>query len=79
LGISGDQLRARVKRLGITQTEAAYHLGLSLPGLVKQMRGERKVSRQTEIILDLMDEVQRLKSQLRQEELPPERARRVNR
>ena len=37
------------------------------------MRGISKVSRQTEIILDLIDEVQRLKSKLRREELPLDR------
>jgi hypothetical protein len=50
-----------------------------LTGLVKQMRGERKVSRQTEVVLDLIEELQRLKSTLRQGKLPLERARRVSR
>ena len=61
------------------QSEAAERLGLSGNGLYKQLHGEWKVSRQTEIILDLIEEAQRLKSKLRQGELPLEQARRVNR
>jgi hypothetical protein len=53
--ISGDKLRARVKRLGITYAQAAERLGLSLDGLNKQMRGDHKVSRQTEIVLDYLE------------------------
>jgi hypothetical protein len=49
--MSGDELRARIKRLGITYARAAEQLGLSLDGLNKQMRGDHKVSRQTAIIL----------------------------
>jgi hypothetical protein len=48
--IPGDELRARIKRLGLTYARAAEQLGLTLDGL-KQMRGARKVGRQTEIIL----------------------------
>jgi len=71
--ISGDELRARVDRLGSTYGKAAAQLGLTRDGLNKQMRGISKVSRQTEIILELIDEVQRLKSELRREELPLDR------
>jgi len=49
--MSGDELRARIKRLGITYARAAELLGLSLDGLNKQMRGDRQVSRQTAIVL----------------------------
>jgi hypothetical protein len=67
--LSAAELRVRIRRLGITQTEAAVRLGLSPNGLYKQLHGERKVGRQTEVILDLLDEVQRLKSNRRQGEL----------
>ena len=73
--MSGAELRARIKRLGLTYAVVADQLGLSLDGLNKQMRGDRRVSRQTEIILDLLDEVGRLRSKLRQSELPVDRPR----
>jgi len=50
--MSGEELRTRVRRLGLTYARAAELLGLSRDGLNKQMRGNCKVSRQTEIILD---------------------------
>jgi hypothetical protein len=34
-------------------------LGLSRDGLAKQMRGSRAVSRQTQIILDLLEQLRR--------------------
>jgi hypothetical protein len=68
--ISGAGLRSRIDRLGLTYTAAAPLLGLTLDGLRKQMSGLRPVSRQTEIILDLIEEVRRLKSNRRQGELP---------
>ena len=71
--ISGAQLRARLDQLGLTYTEAAPLLGLTLDGLRKQMGGLRRVSRQTEIILDQIEELRRLKSARRQGELPLER------
>ena len=74
--LSAAELRARIKRLGITQTEAAERLGLSANGLYKQLHGERKVSRQTEIILDLIEEVQRLRHNQRQAEPPVDRQQR---
>ena len=64
--LSAAELRARIKRLGISQSEAAERLGLSANGLYKQLHGERTVSRQTEIILDLIEEVQRLRDNQRQ-------------
>ena len=54
-GITGEQLRARIERLGLAYTEAAKRLGLSLAGLHHQMRGDRKVSRQTELLLDCLE------------------------
>ena len=66
-------MRVRVERLGLTYTAAAPLLGLTLDGLRKQMGGDRPVSRQTEIILDQIEELRRLKSARRQGELPLER------
>jgi transcriptional regulator with XRE-family HTH domain len=77
--LSAAELRARIKRLGISQTEAAERLGLSANGLYKQLHGERKVSRQTEIILDLIEEVQRLRHNQRQDEPPLDRRQRRDR
>jgi transcriptional regulator with XRE-family HTH domain len=59
--ISGSELRARIDKLGLTYTDAARRLGLSLDGLQKQMRGARPVSLQTEIILDQIEELQKLR------------------
>jgi transcriptional regulator with XRE-family HTH domain len=56
--ISGEELRNRLKRLGMTYARAAERLGLSLDGLNKQMRGDRPVSRQTEIILGYLEKEQ---------------------
>ena len=77
--LSAAELRARIKRLGISQSEAAERLGLSANGLYKQLHGERKVSRQTEIILDLMEEVRRLRDNQRQVEPPLDRQQRRDR
>jgi len=68
--MTGDQLRTRIERLGLSQAAMAERLGLSLNGLVKQLRGERQVSRQTEIILDQIEELLRLRRAQRQSELP---------
>jgi len=73
--ISGDELRGRIKHLGLTYTLAADQLGLTIDGLNKQMRGDRKVSRQTEIIIDLMEENARLRRALPQGEPPRQRRR----
>ena len=74
--ISGAELRARIDRLGLTYTAAAPLLGLTLDGLRKQMAGLRPVSRQTAIILDLIEELRRLTSARRQGELPLARQQR---
>ena len=50
--VSGAELRARVKALGLTYGAAAERLGLSLAGLNKQMRGLAAVSRQTLLLLE---------------------------
>ena len=42
--ITGDELRTRIDRLGLT-----------INGLQKQMRGERRVSRQTEMLLGYVE------------------------
>jgi len=57
--ISGETLRARIKRLGITYSEAARRLGLTRDGLNKQMNGANPVSRQTELLLGYLEQQQR--------------------
>jgi hypothetical protein len=54
--ISGQELRARIKALGLTYAAAAQRLGLTLDGLNKQMREVTAVSRQTEIILATLEQ-----------------------
>jgi hypothetical protein len=49
--MTGEELRRRIDRLGLSYTAAAPKLGLSLSGLHHQMRGERVVSRQTALLL----------------------------
>ena len=53
--ITGDELRTRIDRLGLRYNEAAMRLGLTIKGLQKQMRGERRVSRQTEMLLGYVE------------------------
>jgi hypothetical protein len=65
--IPGGELRARVKRLGMTYARAAELLGLSLDGLNKQMRGTTPVSQQTAIILILLETLPRLNEKRRME------------
>jgi hypothetical protein len=63
--MTGTELRRRVARFDITQREWAERLGLSLDGLVKQMNGDRRVSRQTELLLGYVEEeLRREKSRL---------------
>jgi hypothetical protein len=61
--ISGIELRSRIDRLRVTYTAAAPLFGLTPDGLHKQMTGRRPVSRQTEIIIDLIEENGRLRRQ----------------
>ena len=53
-----DEFKKRLDRLGLPRQEAADRLGLSLQGLFHQMRGDRPVSRQTEIILGHLEREQ---------------------
>jgi hypothetical protein len=53
--MKGSELRRRLDSLGITYTAAAVRLGLTLAGLNHQMRGERPVSRQTELLLQHLE------------------------
>jgi hypothetical protein len=53
--MTGNELRARIDRLGLTYTEAAPLLGLAYGGLHHQMRGERAVTRQTELLLEQLE------------------------
>jgi hypothetical protein len=59
--ISGQELRSRIDALGLTYAEAARQLGLTEDGLYKAMRGDRRVGRQTEIILGQIEELRRLR------------------
>jgi len=63
--ISGEELRARLEHLGLTNVEAARRLGLSEDGLYKAMRGNR-VGRQTLIILGYLEKEQRADRRLPQ-------------
>jgi hypothetical protein len=63
--ITGDELRRRIDRLGLPYVEAARRLGLTDDGLYKQMRGTRRVGRQTEIILDCLEHHQHIRRRAR--------------
>lgn len=53
--MDGTELRRRLDRLGRPYTQLAPLLGLSINGLHKQMRGERAVSRQTQMLLEQLE------------------------
>jgi hypothetical protein len=53
--MDGTELRQRLDRLDRPYTELAPLLGLSSAGLHKQMRGERQVTRQTEMLLGQLE------------------------
>jgi hypothetical protein len=53
--MTGNELRQRIDRLGLYYTEAARLLGLTMGGLHHQMRGERAVTRQTEMLLERLE------------------------
>jgi hypothetical protein len=53
--MNGDELRRRLDRLGRPYTELAPLLGLSIDGLHHQMRGYRRVTRRTELLLDNLE------------------------
>lgn len=48
--MTGPDLRAIRLRLGLTQSEMAERVGLTWSGYCRQERGERAVSRQTELL-----------------------------
>jgi hypothetical protein len=57
--LDGRELRRRIVALGMTFTAAAELLGLTLNGLQKQMRGSRKVSQQTRLLLECTERERR--------------------
>jgi len=57
--MTGDELRDRLAKLGMTFADAARRLGLSAPGLHHQLRGDRPVARQTELLLEVLEDRRR--------------------
>jgi hypothetical protein len=53
--LTGKELRRRIDELGLTYRRAAPLLGLSVSGLHQQMRGGRAVSRQTELLVQVLE------------------------
>ena len=53
--MNGNELRRRLDRLGRPYTELAPLLGLSIDGLHHQMRGVRRVTRRTELLLENLE------------------------
>jgi hypothetical protein len=53
--MDGAELRYRLDALGRPYTELAPLLGLSASGLHKQMNGQCRVSRQTEMLLEQLE------------------------
>jgi hypothetical protein len=53
--MTGAELRRRLDQQQRPYTQLAPLLGLSVDGLHKQMRGERAVSRQTEMLLEQLE------------------------
>ena len=53
--MNGEELRERIRRLGLSYRAAARLLGLSFSGLHHNLRDERPVGRQTEIILGYLE------------------------
>jgi hypothetical protein len=54
--LEGEELRRRIDKLGLAYTSAARRLKLSIGGLHQQMRGLRRVSGQTEALLEVLEE-----------------------
>jgi hypothetical protein len=61
--VTGTELKARLDRLVITRRKAAEALGLTERGLYHQLSGERAVTRQTQLLLDVLE--QKLRDQRR--------------
>jgi hypothetical protein len=57
--MDGVELRRRLDQLGRPYTRLAPLLGLSIDGLHHQMRGNRRVSRQTEMLLERLEQDRR--------------------
>lgn len=53
--MTASELRAWVEARGLTQSEAAALLGLTRNGLQRQLYGERRVGKQTQRIIALLD------------------------
>lgn len=53
--MSGEEFRARLKRLRSSFSALAPLLGLSPDGLHEQMNGSRSVSRQTELLVERLE------------------------
>jgi hypothetical protein len=66
----GKELKRRLDRLALPRKEAAGRLGLSEQGLYHQMRGDRPVTRQTELLLEGLEE------RLQQQQPAPARRKR---
>ena len=56
--ISGQELRERIQRFGITFTEAAQWFGVTRDGLAKMLSGRNPVNKPTRIILQLREQLQ---------------------
>ena len=55
IDMNGSELRRRLDRLKRPYTELAPRLWLTVAGLHHQMRGVRRVSRQTELLLECLE------------------------
>ena len=53
--MNGGELRSRIDGLNLPYARAAELLGLSTPGLHHQMRAERPVSRQTQLLVAFLE------------------------
>ena len=58
--MKATEFRERLDRLGLSRKNAADRLGLSLQGLFHQLRGDRAVSRQTELLLEQLERCHRV-------------------
>jgi hypothetical protein len=53
--VDGSELRQRLDRLGRPYTKLAPRLGLSVPALHHQMRGLRRITPRTELLLEYIE------------------------